>query len=306
MTIHAFLPSGDDALVTLSTVETREPAPDEALVAVDAYSVNRGEILLLADGRADPPGKDIAGRVLRAAADGGGPAPGTRIVAHVEGGGWAEQLPVRADQLVPLPDEVTAEAAAALPLAGLTALRLVRAIGELAGRRILVTGASGGVGHYFVELAAAGGAGVTAVARTAERGARLLGLGAERIVTSVPDAEGPFDVVLESVGGDVMTDALGKLAPGGLLLWFGMASLQPPTLDFFALPPGVTIRHFVYWTQANRDAEDLATLVDLVATGRLHPEIGTTATWEQTPQVLTAVRNRDVRGNAVLTLPQAA
>jgi NADPH:quinone reductase-like Zn-dependent oxidoreductase len=306
MSIRAFLPSGDDALVALSTIEPPEPAPDEAVLAVEAYSVNRGEILLLAGGRTDAPGKDVAGRVLHAAADGSGPAPGASVVTHIERGGWAEQVPVRADRLVVLPDNVTADAAAALPLAGLTALRLLRAAGPVVGRRLLLTGASGGVGHYLVELAAGAGADVTAVVRTPERGARLLDLGARRIVQSVSEAEGPFDVVFESVGAEVLAQAVTKIRPGGLLLWFGMASLQPPTIDFFALAPGVAIRHFMYWTQADRDPQDLATLVDLVATGRLHPEIGTTARWEDTPAVLASVRDRGVRGNAVLTLPRAA
>jgi NADPH2:quinone reductase len=305
MTIHAFLPSGDDALVALSPVEPPAPIRDEALLAVEAYSVNRGEILLLSGGRDDPPGKDIAGRVLRAAADGSGPAAGTRVLAHVERGGWAEQVAVRADRLVPLPDHVTAEAAAALPLAGLTALRLLRAAAPAAGRRLLITGASGGVGHYLVELAAARGVRVTAIARTTERGARLRELGAEQVATSITDADGPFDVVLESVGGEIFVEALGKVAPGGLLLWFGMASLEPPTINFFQLPTGIAIRHFAYWAQADHDREDLETLVDLVATGGLHPEIGITAAWEDTPDVLAAVRERGVRGNAVLTLPQA-
>jgi NADPH:quinone reductase-like Zn-dependent oxidoreductase len=231
---------------------------------------------------------------------------GTRVVTHIERGGWAEQVPVAADRLVALPDNVAAEAAAALPLAGLTALRLLRAAGPVVGRRLLLTGASGGVGHYLAELAAGAGADVTAVARTPERGVRLLDLGARRVVQSVSEAEGPFDVAFESVGADVLPQALAKLGQGGLLLWFGMASLQPPTIDFFGLPPSVTIRHFVYWAQAERDPEDLASLVDLVATDRLHPEIGTTAGWEETPKVLAAVRDRGVRGNAVLTLPRAA
>ena len=225
-TIRSFLPSGDEALVALADVEPPEPGPDEALVAVEAYSVNRGEILLLAAGRREPPGKDIAGRVVRAAADGGGPASGARVVAHVEGGGWAEQVRVPTSRLAVLPDEVPSVVAAALPLAGLTALRLLRAAGGVAGRRILVTGASGGVGHFFVELAAAVGAKVTAVTATPERGERLLALGAEAVVTSVADAHGTFDVALESVGGDAFGETLLKLERDGLLVLYGQASQQ--------------------------------------------------------------------------------
>jgi NADPH:quinone reductase-like Zn-dependent oxidoreductase len=279
------------------------------LVAVEAFSVNRGEILLLASGRHDPPGKDIAGRIVQAAADGSGPAIGARVVAHVDGGGWAEQALVPADRVAVLPDQVSTEAAAALPLAGLTALRLLRAAGRVAGRRLLLTGASGGVGHFFVELAAAGGAKVTAVTSSPARGERLLALGADAVVTSVADAHGPFDVAIDSVGGDVFGQALVKLGRNGLMLWYGQASLEPARADFFAVqqgPTDVTIRTLNYWTEADRDAEDLATLVDLVATGRLHPEIGEIADWRETPRVLASVRDRRVRGKAVLTLPRAA
>jgi NADPH:quinone reductase len=309
MSMRAFLPTADRALIGLSDVDVPTPAVDDALVAVEAFSVNRGEILLLAAGRQDPPGKDIAGRVVRAAPDGSGPAAGTRVVAHVECGGWAERVRVPTGRMATLPDEVSSQAAAALPLAGLTALRLLRAAGGVAGRRLLLTGASGGVGHYLVELAAAVGAKVTAVTSTPARGERLLELGADAIVTSVERADGRFDVAIDSVGGDVFGQALLKLGRDGLMLWYGQASLEPARADFFAVldgPVDVTIRSVVYWTEAARDAEDLATLVDLVATGRLHPEIGEIADWTETPRVLAAVRDRRVRGNAVLTLPQAA
>jgi NADPH:quinone reductase-like Zn-dependent oxidoreductase len=308
MTITAFLPSGDDALVALADVDDPIPRADEALVAVEAYSVNRGEIMLLSSGREQPPGKDIAGRLVQAAADGSGPDAGTRVVAHVEAGGWAEQVAVPTSRLAVLPDAVPTDVAAALPLAGLTALRLLRAAGGVAGRRVLLTGASGGVGHYFVELAAAIGTKVTAITATPARGERLLALGAAAVVTSVEDAEGPFDVAIDSIGGDIFGQTLMKLDRGGLMLWYGQASLQPARADFFALPEGpveVTIRSLQYWTEADRDGEDLATLVDLVAAGRLHPEIGERASWTDTSRVLAAARDRQVRGKAVLTIPQS-
>jgi NADPH:quinone reductase-like Zn-dependent oxidoreductase len=305
MPIKAFVPTGDDALVALADVDAPQPAPDHAVVAVEAFSPNRGEILLLASGRTHRPGKDIAGRVIQPAADGSGPGAGTRVVAHIESGGWAEQVAVPADRLVALPDAVSFEAAAALPLAGLTALRLLRAAGGVAGRRVLLTGAAGGVGHYFVELAAAIGAKVTVVTRTRERGDRLLALGAADVVTSVEDAAAGFEVVIESVGGDAFGEALLKLRRGGSLIWFGQASEQPARADFFSLgrgPIDVVIRSLQYWTEADADAEDLATLVSLVAAGRLHPEIGERSGWAATPRVLADVRDRRVRGNAVLTV----
>lgn len=200
-------PGDADKPVILGEAPEPTPADDELVVCVEAYSVNRGETFQL-DGQLDRtwpgwrPGKDVAGTVVRPAADGSGPAVGTRVVAHPPAFGWAERVAVASASVAELPDSVDAVTAAALPLAGITALRLLRAAGSVAGRRILITGASGGVGHYVTELAASCGAAVTAVAATPERGARLVELGAAELVTSVAAAEGPYDIVLESVGGD--------------------------------------------------------------------------------------------------------
>ncbi|WP_433181334.1 zinc-binding dehydrogenase [Actinoallomurus sp. CA-150999] len=309
--MKAMLPgSAADKAVILGEAAEPEPAADEVVIAVEAYSVNRGETFQL-DGALDRrwpgwrPGKDVAGTVVRAAADGTGPAPGTRVVAHPPAYGWAERVAVPTSSVAELPDSVDAVTAAALPLAGITALRLLRAAGPLAGRRVLLTGASGGVGHYVTELAAASGAEVTAVSATEERGARLLELGATDLLTSVNDAAGPYDVVLESVGGDSLPAALAHLAPGGLLIWFGQAGRTPVTLDFFDFfkgPAQGRIRHFDYTVSDVTYGRDLAALVRLVAGGRLHPEIGTVLDWSRTADVITDLRARGIRGNAVLTV----
>ena len=280
------------------------PAPDEVLVKVEAFSPNRGETFVLeAPEPGFRPGKDVAGLVVQAAADGSGSPAGTRVVGHPPKGGWAEYVAVPTHSIAVLPDELTMVQAAALPLAGITALRLLRTAGAVAGRRVLLTGASGGVGHYLTELAAAAGAEVTAVTATAERGARLRDLGALAIVRSVDEAEGPFDVVLESTGGNTLATALAKLVPEGLLVWFGQASRTPATVSFFDLlagPENAVIRHFHYVGAPY--GPDLSTLVRLVAGGRLHPEIGCTTDWSRTAEVLVDLRERRIRGNAVLTI----
>jgi len=284
----------------LADVAEVDPRPDEAVVAVEAFSINRGETFLLE--RPAPhwrPGKDVAGTVVSAAADGSGPPVGARVVGHPPSAGWAVRAAVPTSALAVLPDGVDTVTAAALPLAGLTALRLLRAAGPLVGRRLLITGASGGVGHYVVELAAAGGADITAVTR-------LAALGAADVVHDVADARGPFDVVMESVGGASLPVALARLAPDGLLIWFGQASRTPVTLnffDFFAGPADGRIRHFDYTRGPSGFAADLATLTRLVAEGRLHPEIGVCRPWTETAQVLADLRGRRIRGNAVLTVP---
>jgi NADPH:quinone reductase len=294
--VLALLPTGSPDLVALGRAEEPSPAADEAVVAVHAFSVNRGELLKLERGGWRP-GKDVAGVVVRAAADGSGPAEGERVVGHPPAGGWAERVAVRTDALAAAGD-VAFETAAALPLAGLTALRLLRAMPSPAGRRLLVTGASGGVGHFLVELAAGAGASVTVVSRRPER---LLALGAVAAVADVTDAAGPFDVVLESVGGSSLATALRKVAPGGLVLWFGQASRTPAQLDFFDYfdQTGATLRHFHY--EDGPPAPDLETLVRLVSRGALHPELGVVAGWERTSAVLADLRERRITGNAVLT-----
>jgi NADPH:quinone reductase len=295
-----------DALVALADVDQPAPQPDEVLVEVQAFSVNRGETFLLEDPPAGwRPGKDVAGTVVEAAADGYGPAEGTRIVGHPPAAGWAEYAAVAVSSLAELPPEISAVTAAALPLAGLTALRLLRAAGNVTGQRILLTGASGGVGHYVTELAANAGADVTVITATPERSSRLRELGATAVAHEVTDAQGPFDLVLESAGGASLTHALDLLRPGGTLIWFGEASREPVTVDFFRLLYGATsatIRHFSYADFAEPYGPDLSVLVRLVASGKLHPEVGHVGDWADTAATITDLRERRIRGNAVLTI----
>lgn len=304
--MKAFIPSkGTAHLVAMTEVPEPVPAPNEAVVSVQAYSVNRGETFVLEQPADDwRPGKDVAGVIAQAASDGSGPPAGTRVVGHPPAGGWAERVAVPTSQVAALPDAVDNEVAAALPLAGLTALRLCRVAGSFPGRKVLMTGASGGVGHYFTELAAAAGAELTVVTATPERGERLRALGAQHVVQDVSDAAGPFDLVLESVGGASMPAALAKLGPRGTLIWFGQASRKPSEVSFFRFwegPVSGSIRHFDYTDTDVPDGKDLATLVRMVATGRLHPEIGLVADWLNTADALNMLRDRGVRGNVVLT-----
>ncbi len=304
--MKALIPTGDASEpVVLADVPEPAPRPHEALVKVEAFSVNRGETFKLEKPvPGERPGKDVAGLVVQPAADGSGPSGITRVVGHPMAGGWAEYVAVPTDALAVLPDGVSVLQGAALPLAGLTALRLLRVAGPVLGRRVLLTGASGGVGHYVTELAAAAGARITAVTRDAERGARLAELGAE-VVHDVADARGPYDVVLESTGGRALPLALARLAGRGTLVWFGQASRTPATLDFFDFfngPESAVIRHFHYLDADSRLDDDLAALVRLTEQGRLHPEIGRVTDWADTATTLTDLRDRRIRGKAVLTL----
>src|ERR671936_105175 len=115
------------APVELREVPEPQPAPNEALVEVRAFSLNRGELRLF---QIRPegwrPGQDISGVVVQPAADGSGPGTGARVVALTDNAGWAERAAVTAHRMAVLPGYVRCEEAAALPVAGLTALRILR------------------------------------------------------------------------------------------------------------------------------------------------------------------------------------
>jgi NADPH:quinone reductase-like Zn-dependent oxidoreductase len=300
--MRAVIPDGGGSIAWADLPEPVIGSGD-VLVAVEAYSVNRGETFLL---DAPPPGwrpgKDVAGTIVKVGEGVGGLLAGQRVVAHPEHSGWAERVAVPADRVATLPDSISSSTAAALPLAGLTALRLIRAIGDVPGRSMLFTGASGGVGHYFVELVAGLGARVAVVCSSVGRGQRLLELGAEELITDLSDARGPFDVVIESVGGDLFATAWRLLQSRGLFVWMGQASHTPPTIDFFDWTGGAnaTMRKFLYSESNVSDGADLATLVRLVDSGRLHPEIGRTTDWTNTAMVITDLLDRRIRGNALL------
>jgi NADPH:quinone reductase-like Zn-dependent oxidoreductase len=285
-------------------VEEPARAADEVLLAVRAFSVNRGELALLAARTGNwRPGQDVAGVVVEAAADGSGPAPGTRVAAQVEQAGWAELVAVPTDRLAVLPDTVSVEQGAALPLAGLTALRVLRLGGDLLGRRVLVTGANGGVGRFQTELAAAAGAQVTAVANPAHE-KELVALGAATVVPAIADADGGQHLIAESVGGDSLATALTKIAPRGTVVVFGTSSGEKTPIDIYDFigHEGARLVSYLSYAHPEPPGEDLAVLVDLVAADRLHLTLGFVADWSRIGDALTALDQRRVSGKAVLVI----
>jgi NADPH2:quinone reductase len=147
------------APVELRELPEPQPARNEALVAVRAFSLNRGELRSFVNNEEGwVPGQDVGGVVLQQAADGSGPAAGSRVVALLDEFGWAERAAVPSHRMAVLPDTVSFSQAATLPVAGLTALRTLRHGAPLLGKRVLITGAAGGVGNIAVQLAARSGA----------------------------------------------------------------------------------------------------------------------------------------------------
>jgi NADPH:quinone reductase-like Zn-dependent oxidoreductase len=298
---------GTGAKIELRDVDDPTPGPHDALVEVRAVSLNRGEVRSLAtspDGWR--PGWDVAGEVITRAADDSGPAVSERVVGLVPGAGWAQQVAVNTSLLVPIPDALSFPAASTLPVAGLTALCALRVGEVIDGSRILVTGAAGGVGRFAVQLAAHGGAKVTAVVGSKERGEGLTELGATDVVVDMP-AEGEFDLILESVGGSSLATALALLAPGGTVVSFGNSSHEPTTFDVNAFRGnggstlyGLVLAHELVKTGAA--VRDLAYLAGLTATDRLDPQISVTADWTEAGAVTKALIDRQVKGKAVLLI----
>lgn len=293
------------APVELRDLPEPQPAPNQALVAVRAFSLNRGELRSFRNNLEGwVPGQDVAGEVLQAAADGSGPPVGSRIVALMDEGGWAERIAVPTHRTAVLRDAVSYAAAATLPVAGLTALRTLRHGAPLLGRRVLVTGAAGGVGHLAVQLAARSGAHVTAVVGSPARGSGLDELGAAEVVVGIEAARGRFALVLESAGGASLTAALRLVEPNGAVVLFGNSSAEHSTIAFadFRTAQNARLQSFFYFTSGPEEqfAPDLALLVSLIADGALRPVIGLERSWRELAGVANALRDRRVAGKAVL------
>lgn len=302
---------GAEGGLALRELPEPEPSPHDVVVGVGAYGLNRGELALLQQ-RTDGwrPGQDVAGTVLTEAADRSGPPEGSRVVGIADGGGWSARVAVPSHRVAVLPEQVTFEQAAALPVAGLTALRTLRQGGALLGARVLVTGASGGVGSFAVQLAAAGGAEVTALVSGKHRIGALRGLGAGNVVTGIGEDAGPFDLVLDGVGGPVLAEAIHRLAPGATLVAYGIAGGADRTplafYDFAAAPLARLVGFFVYASGEDTFGRDLGVLATLVDRGRLDPQLGSVRDWAETTDAVEALRRRTVTGKTVLTVPTGA
>lgn len=291
----------------LGEVPAPEPQRGEVLVNVAAVSLNRGEVRMSRSPRPNwRPGWDFAGVI---AEEESGLAPGTRVVGIARSGAWAEQVAVPRDQVAVLPDAVTFAQAATLPVAGLTALHALIKGGFLLEHRFLVTGATGGVGDFAIQLAKLGGAFVVAQVRRPEQEAQVRESGADAVVVGdgLTDARqhGPFALILDSVGGQILGDALELVEEGTKVVSIGTSGGNMVTFDanqFYG--KGMTSLYGMFLFDELRTVEPasigLARLARLVAGEKLRPRIALEAPWTDVDAVAKQLIDRSYSGKAVL------
>ncbi|MFE5557183.1 zinc-binding dehydrogenase [Streptomyces sp. NPDC056544] len=288
------------AAVRLAEFPDPVAAPSQVLVDVSHASLNYGDLNDARSGRVPVGavlGSDAAGVVVQAAADGTGPTVGTRVVA-LAAGAFAERVAIEAAALAEVPKTVDLAVAAALPVAGVAALRSLRAAGLARDKRVLVTGASGGVGRFAVQLAARAGAHVIASVGSAARGKGLTEAGAVEVLVGLDGLDRQVDVVIDSVGGSQLVAIWNLLAPGGSVQSVGWTSGEPAVFPPYAtVGPAKSLTSFVIEGHAGAD---LAILAELVAEEALTVEIGWQGSWERFNEAAEALRGRRVSGKAVL------
>jgi len=168
-----------------------------------------------------------------------------------------------------------------------------------------VTGASGGVGRFAIQLAKLAGAHVTGMARRTEG---LNQLGADEVTTEI-DLHGPiYDVVVDGVGGGVLGAAIQRVAPGGVVVSFASTIPEPvsyPARELFARAPRARLYGLYVFAELQHTqtcSSDLTRLAELVAAGKLDPQIDVTLSWNDAGQAIQALLDRRVNGKAVLTV----
>lgn len=259
------------------------------------------------------PGMEVAGVVQALGPGTDGPAIGTRVLAFVNWGGLAAEVIAPANRVVPLPDAMPFEHAAAFPIAyGTSHLALSHKARLHPGETLLVLGAAGGVGLTAVEIGKHMGARVIASARGAEKLAIARAAGADVVIDSdTPDLKAAFkalggvDVVYDAVGGAGFDAALSACNPEGRLLAIGFASGQVPQVPANLLLVKNLSVMGLYWGGYLKFAPQvlttsLATLLGWYQQGGLRPHISHTLPFTDLPQALDLLRDRKSTGKVVV------
>lgn len=303
--------SGGPQVLQIRTVPAPTAARGQVVVRVHATSINPSDVISRQVRFPRFPrgtGMDFAGEVVEAGPEIDDLDPGQRVWGYLGGlsglrrtGGAADFLVVKRNRMAAAPSTVDLVTAAALPTVGLTALQALRDTVRLqAGQRLLVIGASGGIGSVAIQLARAMGAHVTAVA-SARKAEFCRQLGADQVLdytATVPDTpEREFDALL-ACNGASLRQYLRLLRPGGRAATLP-ADTFPVALRSWLLP-GPRLR-FVYTWPRRRDLEELAGYVDR---GELRPIIEQIYPLEAVQDAHRAVESGHARGKRVIDLTQ--
>ncbi|WP_406640115.1 zinc-binding alcohol dehydrogenase family protein [Amycolatopsis sp. WGS_07] len=210
------------------------PGPGQAVVEVEAVGVGYFDIMNLRNGVDSVPGVEVVGRVR----------DGRRVLALVLSGGYAEQVVTETDQLFPVPEHLDPADAVALGVNAMVADGAVHRAAVAPGERVLVRGASGGIGVLATQIAHARGAEVTAVTSSPEYGERLRTLGAAKIVDRTRERpEETYDVIIDTAAGPQVREHLELLRPNGRYVLCGgtagvpePAAFEPLMRDFHQSP----------------------------------------------------------------------
>ena len=315
---------GPPEQLVLEELPARQAGPGEVVIAVKACGVNFFDALIV-QGKYQTrpplpfsPGGEVSG-VIRAMGEGvKGLETGTRVLAFVGHGGYADELVTDAANVVALPAQMDFVTAAAFPITYATSYHALKDRGQLrSGETLLVLGAAGGVGLSAVEIgkimgarviAAASSEGKLAVAR--EHGADLLiNYGASDLRERLREATGGkgVDVAYDPVGGAYAEPALRSLAAGGRYLVIGFASGEIPKIALNLLLLKVVSLVGVFWgafakAQPQRNAANMAELLAWYTQGRLRSHVSATFPLARYRDALDAVMQRKALGKVVLVM----
>ena len=313
---------GGPEILELQDVARPAIGPDEVLVRVRAASIHVGDVILMAGSpflmrmatglrrpRNQVPGSDIAGTVEAVGADVKGLRPGDDVFGWCTGA-FAEYASASENQLVLKPAALTFEQAAAVGVSATTALQVLRDDGHVQpGQKVLVNGASGGVGTFAVQIAKALGAEVTGV--TSTRNVDMVrSIGADHVIdytTTDFTAGGPrYDLIVDNVGNHSMARTRRALAPNGLLISNGgghAGGKLGRTLR--AMLASMIVRQQARPTVKTQNHDDLVALRALVEAGKIRPVLDTTYPLSETPRAIGHVAEGHARGTVVLAIGPA-
>ena len=300
-----------DEIVTFSSGPLRTPYSNEAIVNINTISLNRGELRRAqsaSDGKLQI-GWDFMGTLDKPARDGSGPPVGTRVVGfspRMEG--WAEQISIATSYIAPIPASVSNAQAATTPVAGLTALHAVDAGIGILGRKALITGTTGGVGMFAIQLAALAGALPYAQIRRLDQKPFIEKLGEFPIIVTVDgDAladHGQYRLIIDGVSGSILKKAIEALGPDGICVCYGVTDTPEVPIDI-----GMFMRiglaqimgfHLYAKSETSPPSENLPRLLTLIENGSLNCVIERESSWNEINRIAQDLIDRKFLGKAVL------